>query len=341
MTIGLPLFDRAPWNNIADALREKEHFVLCTHQNPDGDGLGAQLGLWEYLKNQGKSVSIINPDPLPTRYEFLNTEKQFQGYDQGLHDKVLDAAEVAIFLDFSRWDRMGAPLEAKMRDIGALTVCVDHHPVEDGPANLNGLDETAAATGQLAYELIRSMGGQLTPVMATGFYTSILTDTGSFRFSNSDSRAHRVTAELLETGIDPSVLYEKVYGEWELSRLRLMSLSLANMESLDEERVLLLPVTRQMIDDVGAHETDAEGFVDVARSVRTCECVVLLVEREGNQTKLSFRSKGRVNVQVIAESLGGGGHLYAAGATVSGNVQDARELVYHALKEGRFVSETS
>jgi phosphoesterase RecJ-like protein len=319
------------WTPISRAIDEHDRFLVTTHVNSDGDGLGAELGLWGYLKSLGKDVRIVNPDALSERYAFLNRDGQYETFDPVAHRDVLADREVVFFLDFSRWERLGALGDA-IRAEDALTVCIDHHPVDRGPGDLNGIDVTAAATGQLVYELIRYRGGVPDRRMATGLYVSILTDTGSFRFSNSDPRAHRVAAELLDSGLDPAILYENVYGNWELGRLRLLAAALTSLRAEDDGRILLLSVPYRLLVECGLPMSDTDGFVDVARSTRGAECVALFVEREDGSYKVSFRSRGTVNVNHVAGEFGGGGHRNASGATLDGPLEAAQAAVLAALR---------
>jgi len=320
------------WQPISKVIDDHHRFLVTTHVNSDGDGLGAELGLWGYLKRLGKDVRIVNPDALIARYAFLNAEGQYETYDPETHRALLADREVLFFLDFSRWERLEAFGDA-IRATNATTVCIDHHPVEQGPADLNGIDITAASTGQLVYELIRWRGDAPDHRMATGLYVSILTDTGSFRFSNSDPRAHRVAAELLECGLDPAALYEHVYGNWELGRLRLLSAALNSLKAEENGKILLLSVSHGELQACGVPMSDTDGFVDVARSTKNAECVALFVEREDGSLKMSFRSKGLVDVNAVAGTFGGGGHRNASGATLSGPLEDAQAAVLKALRE--------
>ena len=211
------------WKEIKEAFDRHHRFIITTHVNPDGDGLGAELGLWAYLKSEGKDVRILNPDGLPPRYGFLDREAKYEIYAPDTHASVIKETEVVVVLDISNWQRLDR-LGKRLQDSAALKVCIDHHPFEDNAmADLYGVDLTAAATGQLVYEMIRDWNQPVDRKMAMGFYISILTDTGSFRFSNSDPRAHRVAAELIQIGLDPSEIYDHVYGNSSLARLRMMA----------------------------------------------------------------------------------------------------------------------
>jgi len=320
------------WKEIAQVFETKRRFLITTHVNPDGDGLGAELGLWAYLRSLGKDVRIVNPDDLPPRYEFLAREGKFEPYDPALHDPVIADREVVVVLDISKWERL-EELGEKLRTSKALKVCIDHHPYEaNGMADLYGVDLTAAATGQLVYEMIRDQGHPVDRRMATGFYVSILTDTGSFRFSNSDARAHRVAAELVALGLDPNELYESVYGNTSLARLRLLGEALRTMRVEEDGRLLLIALPRDVVNRSGAIPSDTEGFVDLVRSVKGCEGVALLTEREDGRIKASLRSRGTISVNRIAVQFGGGGHEYASGATLDGPLAAASDRIVEAFR---------
>jgi bifunctional oligoribonuclease and PAP phosphatase NrnA len=320
------------WEAVAKALDRHRRFVVTTHVNPDGDGLGAELGLWAYLKSRGKDARILNADPLPARYAFLAAEAPFEVYDPAAHDAAIDATEVVVVLDISRWERLGE-LGAKLRATNAVKICVDHHPFEDnGMADHYLVDLSAAATGQLVYEMIRRLGHPVDRRMALGFYVSILTDTGSFRFSNTDRRAHEAAGELLSLGLDPNETYENVYGNSSMERLRLLGAALTHMRAEEGGRILLVVLPRDLVRECGAVPADTEGFVDIARSASRCEGLALLMEHEDGRIKLSLRSRGRMNVNRVAADFGGGGHVLASGATLPGPLDRAVEAVLAGLR---------
>lgn len=321
------------WTAIGEALDRHQRFLITTHVNPDGDGLGAELGLWAYLRERGKTVRILNPDPLPPRYAFLAEAGEYEAYDPAVHDAVIAETEVVVVLDISNWKRLGA-LGAKLAAAPAFTLCIDHHPFENnGMADLYGVDISAAATGQLVYEMIRHRGHDVDRTMALGFYVSILTDTGSFRFSNSDARAHQAAAELIQTGLDPNELYEQVYGNSSLARLRLMGRALQEMRVEDDGRLVFLVLPRALMEETGAQPSDTEGFVDIARTVKGSEGIALLMERGDGSVKVSLRSRGRMNVNRVAAAMNGGGHVLASGASVPGPLEAAVARVHAGLRE--------
>ena len=324
---------RTDWPQIQDAIDGHRQFLITTHVNPDGDGLGAELGLCAYLESLGKEVRIINPDAMPARYRFLDREARYESYNPESHESFIQACEVVVVLDISRWERLDQ-LGERLRQRPGITICIDHHPFEsNGMATLYGVDLGAAATGQLVYEMVRDRGRPLDRRMALGFYISILTDTGSFRFSNSDPRAHRAAAELLTFALDPNEIYEQVYGNSSLPRLRLMGKALSELKTEKDGRLLFLVLPQTWLKETGAVPADTEGFVDVARSAMGCESVALFLEREDGRVKLSLRSRGRMNVNRVAALFGGGGHVLASGATHPGPLARAVDEVTRALRE--------
>jgi phosphoesterase RecJ-like protein len=321
------------WGKIVEAFDKNQHFLVTTHVNPDGDGLGAELGLWAYLQSRGKNARIVNPDALAPRYEFLEEEGDYEVYEPETHDAVIKEAQVVVVLDISRWERLAA-LGEKLRTSKVQKICIDHHPFEpNGMADLYAVDISAAATGQLVYEMIRDLGHEVDRKMALGFYLSILTDTGSFRFSNSDARAHRAAGELIEKGLDPNELYERVYGNSSLQRMRLLGEALTTMRVEDGGRILLIVLSREQVERTGAIPSDTEGFVDIARTVKGCEGLGLLMERKDGTVKVSLRSRGQINVNRVATAFDGGGHALASGATIPGPLDEAADRVLDGLRD--------
>lgn len=322
-----PAFDR-----IEAALAKAERILITTHVNPDGDGLGAELGLWAHLRARGKDARIVNPDALADRYRFLAEAGEYEAYDPEVHEPFIRACDAIVVLDISNWGRLDE-LGRRLESADAVTICIDHHPFEDnGMADLYAVDLGASATGQLVYEMLHRQGHEIDRTMALGFYVAILTDTGSFRFSNADPRAHRATAELLEHDLDPNELYESVYGNSTLERILLLGHALGDLRVIDDARILLLVMTRKMVEESGAKPSDTEGFVDIVRSVEGCEGVGLLLEREDGSVKVSLRSRGRINVNRVARAFGGGGHVYASGATADGPLERTVERVIEEMR---------
>jgi phosphoesterase RecJ-like protein len=214
------------------------------------------------------------------------------------------------------------------------TLVVDHHPLGDEAiGGISFRDPGASATGELLYDLLRAAGDPWPEGAAQGLYVAILTDTGSFRFSNSSPGAHRVVADLLERGVCPEATYEQVYGRVPFRKIRLLQASLEELEVDVEGKVAWMTVPSAAYEALGAKADDVEGLVDYPREVEGVEVGLLFRETAKGGTKISFRSNGDVDVNVLARRFGGGGHVKAAGAMVEGPLVEVRARVLEETRE--------
>lgn len=304
--------------------------VLTTHLNADGDGAGCQAALASWLTALGRKVRIVNPTPFPTSLAFL-----LEDPDVVLDVTAEDAgaqvgeADLCVVVDTGEVPRIGRvhPLVKELP-----TAVIDHHPPGDRAiGGLSYRDSTAAATGELVYDLVREAGGPWTQTIVDGLYVAILTDTGGFRFSNTTAGALRAVAGLVERGASPEGLHKQVYGTAPLRRLRLLAASLPTVQS--EDGVAWIVVPREAYEELGATSEDLEGFVDQPRSLEGVEVGLLFRSIGDGGVKISFRSNGPVDVNQVARAFGGGGHVRAAGAVVQGDLQDVQDRVVAAVKE--------
>ncbi len=300
---------------IARILREKHSFLLTTHVNPDGDGLGCEYGLYHVLRRLGKEVRVINAADLPENYAFLDGDV-FETYDGSAHDSWIVSADVVMILDTNEMERIG-DLGTVVQESEALKVIVDHHLHPSAVADLYFIDDQASSTGELVFSLLQELIGlNFGYEAALGLYTAIMTDTGSFRFPRSTPRVHRIVADLLEHGINPAHVYEAVYESYPLRRARLLGLMLRDITAVAGGRVTITTVTRAMFEEAGAVQEDVDDMVNYGLAIRGVEMTILLVET-GKGVRMSFRSRGDVPVNELAVKFGGGGHCNAAGAFVS------------------------
>jgi phosphoesterase RecJ-like protein len=305
---------------VKEIIRGAERFVLVTHVNPDGDGIGSQIALHRHLVSLGKTSRIINGHPPPANYRFLHDDGEVEVYDADRHGGVIAAADAIFVLDISNWDRLGACGPA-VRESRARKICIDHHVSNNRFADVNVIDRTASSTGEMIYRLIEGSGDGLTPDIALPLYVSIITDTGSFRFSNTNSRVHRIAAHLVDLGVNPRHTYEKIYETSSIGRLRLLGLALSELRMAASDRLVWVKITREMLDRTGTRPQDCEGFVDYLRLLKDVEVCLLLIEVGEGRLKVSLRSRGAVDVNRLAAEFGGGGHRHAAGALLQGSVE--------------------
>ena len=326
---------RGPIQEALEALSRAGSIVLTTHINADGDGTGSEAAVAEWLRAQGKKVWIINPTPFPESFRFLlQDEGCCLDPRSARATQVAATADLAVVLDTGEVPRVGRVMDL-IRDLP--TVVVDHHP--PGPQPIAGIsfrDPSASATGELIFDLITVSGVELSQAIAVGLYVAILTDTGSFRFSNSTPRAHRVVAELLQSGVDPEETHRRVYGNHPLRRFQLLRASLEELEVDPDGKLAWMTVPTEAFNALSATTDDLDGLVDFPREIEGVEVGILFRETAKGGTKISFRSNGQVDVNELARRFGGGGHVKAAGAMVERPLSEVRpevlEETRHAIR---------
>ncbi|HXH28687.1 MAG TPA: bifunctional oligoribonuclease/PAP phosphatase NrnA [Candidatus Polarisedimenticolia bacterium] len=307
-------------------LAEARTVALATHVTPDGDGIGAELCLHGYLKTRGLEVRIINTEPLPDKYRFLDPAGAVEVFDAERHDRFLREADVIVMLDNAAVSRLG-PLEPAVRASRATTVCIDHHNVVEPFWKVNIIDEEACATGELVFQIIKAMGGAPDPGAAQAAYVSMVTDTGYFRFSKTSPRCHRAAAEMLEAGVSPPRVYEEVFERNNVALVRLGAVGVAGLRVEENGRLAWFTLTRRQILDCDAEREDTSEVVNGLLAIDGVRLAVMLKELDGGRLKLSFRSKGGLDVNRLASGFGGGGHTNAAGAVITGSLADSIERV--------------
>jgi len=324
--------DRTAAAGLAEVLRPGQRICLTTHVNPDGDGLGSEAGLAHLLKAQGYQVAITNPSPTPSRFRFLFEE--LPGVDRTPEAvKELRRADIIIVLDISDLGRLGMLAET-VRDRGVTVACIDHH-VSPGslPEGPRYVDPTAAATGELVFELALANGWPITEAAARGLYVALLTDTGGFRFSNTHPRTLRIAAELLETGLDPEQIYLDVYARAPEGRPRLFAEALQTLVVEPEVGLAWVTVPPGAIERLGVSSDDLDGVVEFPRSIDGVRMALLFREVSQGRVKVSLRSVGSVDVAAFAKQFGGGGHTKASGLALPGSLADVQASVLAAARE--------
>ena len=319
-------------DSVLTALSGKETAVLTTHINADGDGCGSEIALAAWLRASGTEAFIVNPTPVPQSFRFLVPDETWVVDSTSAQAQELcDGADIAVVLDTGEVPRIG-----RVRPLidGLPTVVMDHHP--SGDRMIEGVsfrDSSASATGELVFDLIHRAGGPWSEIGDLAMYVAIMTDTGSFRFSNTTPTSLRIAAELVGRGVDPDETYRRIYGAVPRRRFHLLESSLALLEVDEEAGIAWMTVPADQFDALGAIPDDLEGMVDYPRSVEGVEVGLLFRQIPRKGIKVSFRSNGAVNVNTLARQFGGGGHIRAAGALIEGRMDQVREDVTHATRE--------
>jgi phosphoesterase RecJ-like protein len=296
---------------IAEELRSGDRFLLATHEGVDGDALGSLLAMHYVLGALGKdSVMFLSAKefPLPVEYRFLPLEEVFHEPPADVVDRIL------IFLDCGNADRN--PADFLQRD-GARVINIDHHHDNTNFGDLNLVDVDASSTAEILYDLVRLLGVELTPEVATALYVGLVTDTGRFSYENVDAGAHRMAAALIEAGVDVSDTYQRLYERVPEEKLRLVSRSLEKIQRFEDGKLTLTDISSSDYEETGASEVLTEGIIDYLRSLEgTRVAAVVRDKRHGDRhaRKVSLRSTdGTIDVSAIAREHGGGGHPRAAG----------------------------
>jgi phosphoesterase RecJ-like protein len=305
-----------------------KRFILTSHVNPDGDGLGSEVALAHYLESQGKQVSILNCSATPENYLFLHQIHPILQFDPTLHKDIIENAEVIILLDANHPDRLAAMTPFIMKS-HAVKVCIDHHPEPGEFADIYLLDDQSPATGEIIYNFISVAGGTIDRITATALYTAIMTDTGSFRYQKTDSEVHTIIAHLLQAGADPAAIYEQVYEHTSAKRLRLLGMALANLKTLYDGKLAYIVLTHEMFKTTGTTEAETDAFVPYTLTIDGVQIGLMFSELDG-MIKVNFRSKGDIAINELAKEFGGNGHKNAAGARISNARLD--EIVLLVLK---------
>ncbi len=315
------------FDKIAKLINSYDSFLITTHINPDGDAIGSEVALKIFLEDLDKNVVIVNSSATPRSLAFLDPDGEIKIFPHDVGKEILEAVDVIFILDVNNSEHLGGfgrPIEGSSHP----RVCIDHHEGEErGFADISANDATVAATGVLVHDLIQSMAGSISRAIADAIYATIITDTGTFRFSNTDARTFRLAAELCDRGVNPFEIHRHVFGSKTWGAGNLLGPVLGTVEHAADGRLAWIHVTQKMINDAHAIYDDTDGFVDLVRAIKGVELVLFFKELPDGNVKVSLRSNGRVDAFVIAESYGGGGHRMASGMRVEGPMEKAIEKI--------------
>ncbi len=310
-------------SQVVELIESKRRFAITSHIRPDGDSLGSSLGLFWLLRSLDKDVEVIMRDPVPHAYQQLPGAKQVRVTP--IVDQNYDAVFVIECSDITR---------PGLKDLEKqFVVNIDHHSTTALFGGINWIDSTASAVGEMIYNLCKATGVRVTKEIAECAYTALITDTGSFHYSNTTERTFKVASELVRTGVRPAKTAEAVFASYPWSRIQLMGAVLSTARRDSSGRVAVMRLTSEMQERTGASDEDADGFVNYPLTVGEVEAVALLKECAPETYRISLRSKGDVNVARVAEKFGGGGHRNAAGCTLQGPWEEAEQEIVTLLRD--------
>ena len=310
------------WDSINAFLQNKKNILISTHLNPDGDALGSEIALAHYFRQIGISFKILNSDPTPAFYQFLDLERWVEQYIPEMHSRMLSNFDGCIIVDVSEFDRLGE-MCAVIKNADFPIACIDHHLSASSISMAQVVDEHASSTGELVYDFLRSNNAAFTQEIVDALYTCIVTDTGSFRYSNTTPNTHRITADLIEKGARFQYIYSALYESDSKSRARLKGRLLANMHFESDDRFAWFVLSQDLLAQTKAQIWESEGFSELPRLVKNVEISIMFTEAKDGTVKASFRSKGNIPINELARQFGGGGHKFAAGAALSMTLKEA------------------
>ena len=305
----------------AKLLLQQDHIVILTHSDPDGDTIGAALGLFYALEKLGKRASVKNADDYAIKFACLINGQQ---------NMVMDEENFIIAVDTADTSLLGSL--AAMYE-GHISLCIDHHPTNKMFAKHTLLDSAAAATCEIVYDVILAMGAPLDAQIASCLYVGLITDTGCFQHSNTTAKTHRIAAELIEKGIPYNTLNRKFISVKTRSQIELERRSLNTVEYHQGGKVAIITVTLDMMRESCATPEDLDAITPIARRIEGVEAGVTIKEREPGVYRISVRTNGILDACKICARFGGGGHVRAAGCALTGNLESVKAQILSVLDE--------
>jgi phosphoesterase RecJ-like protein len=320
------------WPRFAELVRGHQRFLLVSHIRPDCDALGSELGMAGVLETLGKDVRIVNGQATPPNLAFIDPARRIGVIGQTVQPAALADRELLMVLDTSAWAQLG-PMSDFIRGFGGKKVVVDHHVSADDLSAEQFKNTQAEATGRLVVEAADALDVKLTPEIAMPLFAAVATDTGWFRFSSASAGTYQVAARLIEAGASPAAIYNSLYEQDTLGRMKLRGVILARIETELDGRLAHTHVLKDDFAKTNSLPSDTEDVVNYCLAIRGTQFAVIFVEQAGGGFKISFRSRSAVDCSRLAEQWGGGGHKAAAGAFVAGPLAEVQPLVLDAVRQ--------
>src|SRR5919201_2589303 len=304
---------------VADAIRERERFLLTTHENPDGDALGSLLATKLALDQLGKDAAMVlyGDAPLPGEYHFMPLAELGRRWPDDVSERSLVALDCANESRIADPDILGRV---------PFTINIDHHHDNTRFGDLNLVIANASSTGEIVRDLLRELDIDLTPEIAEALYIALVTDTGRFQYANTTPKALRLAAELVEAGVDVHRVFQGIYESVELAKLKLLARALDRARAYEGGRLVISHLLRSDFNELGVGEEYAEGIIDYLRAVDGADMAAMIrepPEPPDAHRRISMRSSSdELDVSVIARKRGGGGHRQAAGFSTDESIEE-------------------
>ena len=319
------------WTPFVDLVSRHQRFLIMTHVRPDGDALGSELGLAAALRQKGKTARAVIASDLPPRYRFLDPDGTRVERYQPPGDEFRNV-DAVIVVDTGTWNQIGE-FGDFLKAFPGPRMVIDHHRTQDDLGGIHLVDTTAEAAGRLVYEAAMSLDAKLDKEMAEALFMALATDTGWFRHSNTTAKTFALAEELTRAGADPNSLYDRLYDQNPLGKLRLAGRALERLRTVFDGQAAYTEIYLADYAETGSTPPDTEDLINYPRCVEGVEVAFLLIEQPAECVKVSFRSRSAIDVDKVAEMFSGGGHRLASGATIPGSVPMVRERVLAAVRQ--------
>ncbi|MFQ6611041.1 MAG: bifunctional oligoribonuclease/PAP phosphatase NrnA [Fidelibacterota bacterium] len=320
-------------NKLNQLIQNANSILLTSHINPDGDGIGSELGLYHYLNDIGKDCKIINTSPIPELFKFLDQDSVTLTYSSD-YNQWIENVDLIIILDIGDIKRVGPMKELFSKD--SISICIDHHPVRSSEDySYICVDTNEPSTGSIIYKYLlqANTSKQLPLKIAVPLYVALFTDTGSFRYSNTNFEAHEMAADLIKSGVKPHEIQTRVYESRSISQVRLLGMIIDNLNFELNGKFVWFVITSEMMENSRISPSEIDGFTDFARTINNVEIACMILELPDQEVRINFRSKGKYAVNDVAAKFKGGGHPFAAGAIVENtSCMDVKNIILQEMK---------
>ena len=305
---------------ISNILKEKNNFVLLTHQYPDGDTLGSAFALCRALQSMGKYAKVLCNDKIPDKFDYIYNCVEMQEFK----------GEFIVSIDIADPQLLGDNLSCYKDKID---LCIDHHASNTNYAKMNFVDPSAAATAEVMADIIKEMNVKIDNKIAECIYTGISTDTGCFKYSNATPKTYRIAADMIELGARSAFINRLMFDTKSKQRVELEKLVLETLEFFCDDKCAVVYVTHDMQVKSGTADDDIEGISSIPRGIKGVQVGVTLREKENGIFKISLRTNDELNASDICKKFGGGGHPAAAGCTIHGGLENAKKSIVEAISD--------
>ncbi|MFT8314711.1 MAG: bifunctional oligoribonuclease/PAP phosphatase NrnA [Clostridium sp.] len=314
-------------DEIINVLMKSNKIFVTFHQSPDGDSLGSSLALLNGLRSINKDISIVSKETIPETFSFLNFSSEIDGSVKNVPSNV----DCLVALDCGNVARLNCDIDFNNKKFTVINI--DHHLSNEHYGDLNYVDTKAASVGEIIYELLTKMNINIDTKIAECIYTSILTDTGSFRHSNTTYNTHLIAGNLINTGLDFSSVHRKIFDNKKFEIIKLQGMVIDSLYLDNTKSICVMKLTKNMFSKVGIEECDSAEVISIGLRIDSVEAAVLLKETEDG-VKVSLRSKNYIDVRKVAEKFGGGGHIRAAGLKIiDSNIEEVEKVIVKELEK--------